>query len=82
MSSLIDGGPSPLPVGRVRLPGGVDLFAPTQPGPQMWTDEHPDRTAGGELDEVGLSSRCEHTSRFPEEALRHHQEWLYAVRIM
>ena len=52
----------------------------------MWTDEqtdeHPDRSAGGELDEVGLSRGREHTSRFPEGALRHHQEWLHAVRIM
>ena len=44
----------------------------------MWTDEqtdeHPDRGAGGELDEVGLSRGYEHVSRLPEEALRHHQE--------
>ena len=45
----------------------------------MWTDEHPDRSAGGER---GLRRGCEHTARFIEEALRHHQEWLHAVRIM
>jgi hypothetical protein len=52
----------------------------------MWTDEqtdeHPDSSAGGELDEVGLSRGGEHSSKFPEGALRHHQEWLHAVRIM
>jgi hypothetical protein len=51
-------------IGRVRLPGGVDPFAPTQPGPQKWTDEqteeHTDRGAGGELDEVGLTRGYEH----------------------
>ena len=45
----------------------------------MWTDEqtdeHTDRGAGGELDEVGLSRGCEHVSRLREGALRHHQEW-------
>ena len=73
-------------IGRVRLPGGVDPFAPTQPGPQKWTDEqtdeHPDPGPGGELDEVGTSRGCEHVSRLPEGALRHHQEWLHAVRIV
>jgi hypothetical protein len=52
----------------------------------MWTDEQtdegPDRGARGELDEVGRSRGCEHIFRLSEEVLRHHQEWLHAVRIV